>query len=161
MAPRIFAIVATLITVAHSTLAADYSLLQQLPDRLHAPVADASDRTTGTTEQSLAFQRRYNKLVLNMISDVSRVYHSERALSRESIEAYARQLDAAFRFRQRAVHPASHSTADTDLHIANDVHRELLLTIEHMVVAITQGDGRFDWEQWKRRWDRAQLSDVP
>jgi hypothetical protein len=141
--------------------AADYTVLEQLPDRLHSTVADASDRTAGTPEKRLASQRRYNKLVLEMIHDVSHAYHGNRALSRQSIDTYAEQLNAVFRFRQRAVRPASPSTSDTELQIANDVHRQLLITVEHMVVAITQGDARFDYQQWKRRWDRAQLSDVP
>jgi hypothetical protein len=161
MAPRLLATLAILLLAQYSSFGAEYPLLQQLPDRLHAPVANASDATVGTPKQSLVFQRRYNKLVLQMMLEITQTYHRDRALTRDSVEAYARHLEAAFRFRQRAVHQASPSTPDAELAIANDVHRELLLTIEHMVVAITQGDRSFDWQQWKQRWERAQLSDVP
>jgi hypothetical protein len=128
---------------------------------LHAPVANASDGTVGTTERTLAFQRRSNKLVLQLMLDISHTYRRGPALTRESVEAYARHLEAAFRFRQRAVHPTVASTTESELEIANDVHRELLLTIEYMVLAITEGDRSFDWQQWKQRWERAQLSGVP
>jgi hypothetical protein len=140
---------------------ADHVLIEQLPARLHEQIARADNIPEGNTSAQAKNMERCNKALVEMIYDLGSRFYGTKAPSREAVDTYAKNLCAIYEFRQRiASHSHQPSDEEAALEISNHVYKFLLDTIDEMVVAVTKSDRQFDYQAWKKRWERAKLSDT-
>lgn len=139
----------------------DYALIEQLPARLHEQIARADNIPEGNTSAQAKNMEQCNKALLQMIYDLGARYYGTKAPSREAIDTYAKNLYAIYQFRQSVASPDHQASGDEAvLEISNHVYKHLLTTVEAMVVAVTKNNRQFDYQGWKKRWERAKLSDI-
>jgi hypothetical protein len=148
-------LLAGLIGASPSLQARDYTVIEQLPQKVTAAQkASKKGWDSGVTPQMKEASSRYNKALAGLIKLLRRTYYAkEGTLSDETIDAYLEGLYAIHLFKQEADNPEGEWLGtEAGLDLLSEVSNELESTIDNMVRRITESDPKFNYKAWKARW---------
>ena len=140
--------------------AADYQLLQQLPDRLHAAAVKSVEQPcrmdpSAPTADSIARQKQYDDALVRMMHDIVKAFPA--VTTAEAVDKFVKATYEVYRFQRGFAKPSDRGDRTwrrNDFFLgaaAADFER----TLEAMVVRATEGDKSFDYQSWKKRWEAA------
>jgi len=143
---------------AASLHAADYTLINQLPQRVAAAkAASQKDLDSGTTARMVNATYTYNNALAAMIKELGVGYYAGDAFTAEDVDEYLKALYVVGHFRQDAGNPSGESQGTiSQLDVPSEVSTELETRIAEMVEAIAgEEDAKFNYAAWKKKWEKA------
>ncbi len=154
MLSRVIIFILLSITVSR---AKDYTLIEQLPERLSTAVkASAKLSASGNTPDLQDAYYHSNDALIAMIKDMAKTYYSPKSFSNDEIAKYLSALYAIHHFRQDMMNPTGEFLGTLSrVDIPADVMVELVDTVPAMVKAITAEDATFDYAAWNKKWRAA------
>jgi hypothetical protein len=135
---------------------ADYKVLDELPNRLHAAAVKSvhhpcSDDITEPDSVVTAREKQFMDTLARMMRDIVEAFPA--VATRESVDKFVKATYEVYKFRGKLAKPVERSEF-----FAGSAAADFEKVIEEMVVRATASDSsstKFDYQSWKKRWEAA------
>lgn len=136
--------------------AADYSLIDNLPGKLAAAKIEGHKGwDTGNTDNMIDATYKYNDALADLLKNLSAAYHTSDPKAAD-VGDYVKSLYALHRAKQEKEGPSGQFRGSMpELDVPADVSDDLEKKIADLVQKITAGDSKFNYKEWKQKWDKA------
>ena len=136
----------------------NYTIIEKLPDRLRTAIQE-HDQIIDSDEpvDILRAATKYRDVLLGMARDLATTYPAKAGITPAQLDDFVKNFAAVERFKIK-LGGKTNNENKTQSYIANRLAGELENITEEMVASITRGDPRFDYQDWKKRWEAAKDS---
>lgn len=137
--------------------AADYTLIEALPQRISAVRAAAQKGLdTGVTAEMRKASYSYANAMKDMIRDLTEKYYPKSQWTKEALDDYLTALYTIEHFKQNLANVTGDDQGTAaPLDVQDRVCNILEETIATMVETIVGADKKYDFKRWKKKWGQA------